>query len=81
MKQQTKGPGLLRGARRIARYVFDDENEYRKIYGLREALGLFPLNGMLCGLPATIDERLAQYQRDAAQGESTQLTATQDAAP
>ena len=70
MKRQAKGLGLLRGAKQIARYVFDDEAEYRKIYGLREALGLFPLNGMLCGLPATIDAKLAQHEREATQSES-----------
>jgi hypothetical protein len=69
MPQRTrKGLGLLKGARKIAGYVFDDEDEYRKIYALREALGLFWLNGRLCGLPTTIDARIAEQERLGAHG-------------
>jgi hypothetical protein len=66
--RRRRGLGLLKGAKKIAGYVFDDEDEYRKVYGLREALGLFWLNGMLCGLPATIDARIAEHERLGARG-------------
>jgi hypothetical protein len=61
MPQKRKGLGLLVGATAIAEYVFGDEKHARRIYQpkIRKQLGLFLLNGQLCGRPVTIDERIA----------------------
>jgi hypothetical protein len=64
--QQAKtrvGLGLIRGARNLARFVFDDEDEWKKIYTLKDELGLFRLNGMICGRPETIKARIAERER------------------
>jgi hypothetical protein len=50
--------GLLVGAKKIARHVFGDENEFKKIYQLKQQLGLFRMNGQICGRPQTILEHI-----------------------
>jgi hypothetical protein len=57
--------GLLRGAKKIADYVFDDETQFKSIYALKEQLGLFMLNGQVCGRPETIDARIAARETEA----------------
>ena len=51
---------LLRGAKRLANYVFKDEDLWRSMYGaeIRRELGLFNLNGRLVGYTGVIDQRL-----------------------
>jgi hypothetical protein len=51
---------LLRGAKPLAGYVFNDEALWRSMYGseIRRELGLFNLNGRLVGYSGIIDERL-----------------------
>jgi hypothetical protein len=56
--QTKRKPKALVGAKRIARYAFDDERKWRWIYTLKDALGLFYMGGRICGNPDTIDERL-----------------------
>jgi hypothetical protein len=60
--------GLIRGAKPLARFVFDDERQFKKIYGLKDALSLFRLNGQICGRPETILARVAQLEAEAARG-------------
>jgi hypothetical protein len=67
-KQATLG--LIRGARKLARFVFDDEAQFKKIYGLKQELGLFRLNGQICGRPETITARIAARE-SATQQEAT----------
>ena len=60
---QNPNPGqpelhLLVGARALAQYVFGDEAHWRRIYPLKDELGLFRLRGQICGRPATIDQRI-----------------------
>lgn len=57
------GLGLIRGARPLARFIFNDENEWKKIYPLKRELGLFRLNGLICGRPETILARIAERER------------------
>jgi hypothetical protein len=61
MRRSVKPPELhvLRGARALAGFIFGNEDEWRKVYPLREELGLFYMRGTLCGRPATIDARIA----------------------
>src|SRR4029078_11233948 len=51
---------LLRGARLLARYVFEDEDSWRSMYGpeIKRELGLFMLNARLAGYTGIIDARL-----------------------
>jgi hypothetical protein len=63
---RTGVPRVIRGARKLADYIFGDEDEFKSVYGLRAALGLFYLNGRLCGRPEHIDERIAEREREAA---------------
>ena len=58
---------LLVGARALAQYVFGDEAQWRRIYPLKDELGLFRLGGQICGRQATIDQRIAA--REAATAE------------
>jgi hypothetical protein len=50
---------ILFGARALAAYIFADEEKYRKVYPLKDELGLFRMSGQICGRPATIDSRIA----------------------
>jgi hypothetical protein len=59
MMDHTKGLGLIRGAKNLAAFIFDDVTEVKKVYPLKTELGLFRLNGMICGRPDTIRERIA----------------------
>jgi hypothetical protein len=59
---------ILFGARALAGYIFGDEEEFRRVYPLKEELGLFRLRGQICGRPATIDQRIADCEAAAAHG-------------
>ena len=63
MPQKNKGRDrqlhILFGARALARYIFADEKKFRKVYPLKDELGLFRMCGQICGRPATIDQRIA----------------------
>ena len=56
------GLGLIRGAKRLADFIFDDEGEWKKIYPLKDELGLFRLNGLICGRAETIISRIAERE-------------------
>jgi hypothetical protein len=56
------GLGLIRGAKKLAGFIFDDEEEWKKVYPLKDDLGLFRLNGMICGRPETIVSRIAELE-------------------
>jgi hypothetical protein len=58
----TAGLGLIRGARPLAGFIFDDEDEWKKVYSLKEELGLFRLNGLICGRAETIRARIAERE-------------------
>jgi hypothetical protein len=62
--RRTKMGGLniIRGARPLAAFIFGDEREWRKVYQLKEALGLFRLNGKICGRPETIEARITEHE-------------------
>ena len=62
MRKEPQPLGLIRGAKPLARYIFDDEGQYKTVYAIKEAFGLFRLNGQICGRPATIDARIAQRE-------------------
>jgi hypothetical protein len=57
-----EGLGLIRGAKKLAGFIFDDEEEWKKVYPLKDDLGLFRLNGMICGRPETIVSRIAELE-------------------
>jgi len=63
MPQKTKGQDrqldILFGARALAGYIFRDETKFRKVYPLKDKLGLFYMCGQICGRPETIDSRIA----------------------
>ena len=67
-RRKKAGLGLIRGAKRLAGFIYDDEREFRKVYGLKAALGLFRLNGQICGRAQTITARIAA--REAATAET-----------
>jgi hypothetical protein len=60
MTNEGRRGRILRGAKRIARYVFDDEEQARAVYGLGEELGLFWLGGMIAADTAVLDEKLRE---------------------
>jgi hypothetical protein len=60
--------GIVRGARRIAKIVFEDESQTDAIYRLKDELGLFYLGGMIAGRPSTIRQRLARIERGEGKG-------------
>jgi hypothetical protein len=66
MPQKRRGLDLLVGAPAIAQYVFGNKKRARRIYQpkIRKQLGLFLLNGQLCGRPATIDERISAREAE-----------------
>ena len=57
-KSQQRRLDILFGARALAAYIFGDEEQWRKVYPLKSELGLFRLNGQVCGRPETIDRRI-----------------------
>jgi hypothetical protein len=63
MQRKTKGQDrqldILFGARALAGYIFADETKWKKVYPLKDELGLFRMCGRICGRPATIDQRIA----------------------
>jgi hypothetical protein len=61
MDQKTKGR-TIRGAKRLAEYIFGNEEEYRAVYGLADQLGLYILGGMLAGQTDTIDAAIAKHE-------------------
>lgn len=70
-KAQTLG--VLRGARRLADFIFGDEDEFKKVYPLKAELGLFLLNGRLCGRPKHITARIAEREAEAAAAETANV--------
>jgi len=58
--------GLIRGAKQLSSFIFGDESQFKKIYGLKDQLGLFRLNGQICGRPETITARIAERERASA---------------
>jgi hypothetical protein len=50
---------LLRGARELAKFIYGNPGEYKKIYRLKRQLALFKLNGVLAGRRSTIMARIA----------------------
>lgn len=71
MQKEPQTLGLIRGAKPLARFIFDDERQFKKVYGLKEELSLFRLNGQICGRPETIVGRIAQREAKAAAGTET----------
>jgi len=56
---QPRGRALA-GARAIARYIWDDEEQWRSVYSLsRDEYGLMELNGKVTGFTGWIDFALA----------------------
>jgi hypothetical protein len=70
---QKRGLNLLVGAPAIAQYVFGTKKRARSIYQpkLRKKLGLFLLNGQLCGRPDTINRRVAAEEESTTATDST----------
>jgi hypothetical protein len=60
-KERRKGH-IIRGARRIAAYVFGDEEQFRSIYPIADELGLFWLGGMLAANTLLLDQRLREKE-------------------
>jgi len=58
--EAKEGLGLIRGAKNLAMFIFGDEAEVKKVYPLKEELGLFRMNGMIVGRPETIRARIAE---------------------
>jgi hypothetical protein len=52
-------PELLVGAKKIARYIFQDERRHRWIYEHADELGCFYWHGSLVARPRTIDQRIS----------------------
>lgn len=59
------GLGLIRDAKKLAIFIFDDEEQWKQVYALKAELGLFRLNGMICGRPETIISRIAEREQTA----------------
>ena len=57
--QEQRRLDVIVGARALAEYIFNDEEKWKAVYGLKAELGLFKLRGLICGRPATIDQRIA----------------------
>ena len=51
---------LVIGAKPLAAYLFGDESKSRKIYPLREELGLFNVGGQIAGLKSKLRQRIEQ---------------------
>jgi hypothetical protein len=66
-KSQLRKLDILFGARALAAYIFGDEEQWRKVYPLKNELGLFRLKGQVCGRPATIDSRIAAREAETAE--------------
>jgi len=60
--EAKEGLGLIRGAKNLAMFIFGDEAEVKKVYPLKEELGLFRMNGMIVGRPETIRARIAERE-------------------
>jgi hypothetical protein len=77
MRESGKPPELhvLRGARALAAFIFGDEDQWRKVYPLREQLGLFYLGGTICGRPETITARIAKREGRARKAAAAEATA------
>jgi hypothetical protein len=56
---------LLRGADKIAQYLFGSPSERRKVYHLAEAqrLPVFRMGGVLCARKSTLLEWISQQER------------------
>lgn len=50
---------VIVGARALAQYIFNDEEKWKAVYRLKGELGLFKMRGLICGRPATIDQRIS----------------------
>jgi hypothetical protein len=42
MRQRKAGLGLIRGAKKLADFIFEDEGEWKKVYSLKDELGPVP---------------------------------------
>ncbi len=60
-----EGEGLLRGARRIARFIFGTEDEWRAIYPMARAseLPIFMLAGKLTARPSSLARAITERER------------------
>ena len=54
---------LLRGAPRIADYLFKDPSRSREVYTLKYLLPLFKMGGVWCGRARSLDAALAEHER------------------
>ena len=68
MRKKLPALGVLRGAKPLAGFIFGDEREFKKVYQLKAELGLFLLNGRLCGRPEHIAARIAEREAEAVAG-------------
>ena len=51
MRKEPQTLDLIRGAKPLARFIFGDQRKFKKVYGLKQELSLFRLNGQICGRP------------------------------
>jgi hypothetical protein len=61
-RKQRASLGLIRGGKKLAAFIFDDPAQFKKVYGLKQELGLFRLNGQICGREETIVARIAERE-------------------
>jgi hypothetical protein len=54
---------LLRGARRIARFIFGTEDKWKEIYPLARDLPIFRLAGKLTARPNSLSRAITERER------------------
>ena len=59
----SEGEGLLRGAKRIARFLFGTEDKWREVYPMVPELPMFMLAGKLTARPSSLARAITERER------------------
>jgi len=62
----SEGEGLLRGAKRIAQFLFGTKDKWREVYPMVPELPIFMLAGKLTARPSSLARAITERERASA---------------
>jgi hypothetical protein len=60
----SEGEGLLRGAKRIAQFLFGTKDKWREVYPMVPELPIFMLAGKLTARPSSLARAITKRERE-----------------
>jgi hypothetical protein len=62
-REFCEGEGLLRGARRISRFIFGTEEEWRAVYSMARDLPIFRIAGTITARPQSLARAITEHEQ------------------